>query len=175
MKISTLAALLGLALLAAMVMPTSCAPTPTNCMLESMGVDSDKLGGLLNVILSIVIQLLYSDDDDPCKQKELMGDMEDAMGDMMCFMDDQSEEGKGLLEALLGPLLKAVESLLQGLLGSMKGGSGGLLGAVGDLLSQVINLVVCLLNSLGLDVDVNLMLKLGNLLNLDLSALLNLG
>uniref|UniRef100_A0A1B6F416 Uncharacterized protein n=1 Tax=Cuerna arida TaxID=1464854 RepID=A0A1B6F416_9HEMI len=175
MRISTLAALLGLALLAAMVMPTSCAPTPTNCMLESMDVDSNKLGSLLNVILSIVIQLLYSDDDDPCKQKELVGDMEDAMGDMMCFIDQQNEEGQGLLEALLGPLLKALEKLLQGLLKGLSGGSGGLLEAVGDLLSDVINLVVCLLNSLGLDIDIDLMLKLGNILNLDLSTILRLG
>lgn len=150
--------------------PTFTAPTPDpNCMLEKMGVNSKKLGSLLNVVLSICIQLLYNHDD-PCEKSKLINKLEETMGEMMCFMDGMPAEGQGLLAGILGPLLKAVGELLQALLGSE-----GVLGAVGGLLSDVVNLVLCLLDSLGLSLDLDLMLQIGNLLSLDLGALLRLG
>lgn len=138
-------------------------------MLQSYGVDPGEMGSLLNVMLDLSINLLENKDD-PCKKQEIIKKMQKARGDMDTYMKKHDEAGQGLLEGLLGPLLQAVDQLLEGLLGGE-----GVLGAVGDLLSNVINILLCLLKSLGLNVDVKLMVRLGNLLSLDLGVLLNLG
>lgn len=144
------------------------APEP-NCMLNSMGVDGEKLGSLLNIMLSLTVQLLYNGNDDSQKQ-DLMKKMTCVKDQMEEFMDSQSSQGQGLLEGLLGPVLKLVDDLLEALLGG-----GGLLEGVVQLLTQLIQLLLCILTGLGLDVDVQVMVKLGNLLSIDLGVLLNLG
>lgn len=145
-------------------------PSPKrNCMLCSMGVNGDQLGSLLNLMLNLSVQLLYNGNDESQKQ-DLMKKMKCTRDNMQEFMDSQSPAGKGLLQGLLGPVLELVDQLLEALLGS-----GGLLEGVLALVAELLQLVLCLLTGLGLDIDVQVMVKLGNLLELDLGVLLNLG
>uniref|UniRef100_A0A1B6GP77 Uncharacterized protein n=1 Tax=Cuerna arida TaxID=1464854 RepID=A0A1B6GP77_9HEMI len=201
MRISTLAALLGLALLAAMVAPAVGAPSaeanskcpkgdggeeggeeggkgggkggggggPLIDIALLLSIDLSGLGELLNSLLGLIIGMGQKEKEGPmdkCEIMEMTGQMEELIADLYLYLNLLGIKIQVNLLLLLGPLLEAVQKLLESLLGG--NGSGG-------LLSGIINLVLGLLDTLGLKLDLLVAAQLGNLLNLNVLALLNLG
>lgn len=128
-----------------------------------VGIDLSGLGDLLNAILRIVLGIL---DLNKCEYRGVAGQLEGLVADILVFVDVKilSLEVRASLLVLLGPLLEALSDLIAALLGGLS-----------IKLSIVVNLVLNLLLTLNLHLDVAVALQLGNLLNLDVLALVKLG
>lgn len=146
--------------------PAQSSPVPEPSAVDVevfVGIDLSGLGDLLNSLLRLVLGLVGLD---RCEYRGVAGQIQGLLADIFVYLDVKilGIEVRAALLVLLGPLLKAVGDLV-----------AALLGGLGINLSIVVNLVLNLLLTLNLQLDVEVAVQLGNLLNLDVLALVALG
>lgn len=128
-----------------------------------VGIDLSGLGDLLNALLSLILSLVGLN---KCEYSGVAGQLEGLIAKIFVYLDVKvlGIEVKASLLVLLGPLLEAVANLVAALLGGLS-----------INLSIVVNLILNLMVTLNLSLDAAVALQLGNLLNVDVLALVNLG
>lgn len=146
--------------------PAQSSPVPEPVAVDValfVGIDLGGLGKLLNALLRLVLGLVGLD---RCEYRGVAGQIQGLVADIFVYLDVKilGIEVRAALLVLLGPLLEAVGDLV-----------AALLGGLGINLSIVVNLVLNLLLTLNLQLDVEVAVQLGNLINLDVLALVALG